>query len=494
MLSALRHDLSALASGRVIETLVAWQADARGPDPERAAHATRMLEAVGRALLPAEPEAPAEGEVFEFEGVTALPMASTAQDSTDDHTVDSFQLPPKPVGLRREATVAPDFDTPPTMHADDAIVAEAASDTDSRVERHTDTRAPRHVTTGASLPPTHGFADDDEKPTRAFLRSDTGLDAPPPPPPPPPLPMEARASPVRARIGSSSATILPDLEPSRRATPFDEDDKPTRHIDLPEAQRRVDEVELGDATENGVEPRRVTQPPRGRAAYATPPEHQRTQIPRAELNVPDAVGLEEQPEQTVASFKPGPAVAEEDATEALLDGESGELIALPSQPDLAVEAEERGPSRLAPKPGVIRRRSTRARRPVTAPPKPRAAMHHVRALYGLLVPFASELIPLPYERRSRRFWARWREVAGDRGVRREFIEDLLRDAKDTRQLVCALISEVQSVDLKSVHRLVEKLESSGDVAIEAQPVVSDRTRGPLVGASVRVEGVVDEDA
>lgn len=476
MLSALRHDVGALASGRVIDTLRAWREDARGADAEKAAFANRMLELVGRALFGLEPVEAIDDDAFEFEGVTALPMTSAPQGLTDDHTVDSFQLPPKPKGLRREATIEPDFDAPETMYADDAIVAEVASDTDSRVQRH--------VSTGASLPPSQGFAEDDEKPTRAFPRPDTGLDAPPPPPPPPPLPMEARAPVMRARIGSSSATVLPDLEPVRRATPFDEDDKPTRHIDLPEVQRRADE-DVGDSTEdNLIEPRRVTQAPRGRQAYA---------IPSAELDVPDAAALVDAPEPTVASYKPGPG-AEEDASEALLDGESGELMALPSQPDLMVEADERGPSRLAPKPGVIRRRSTRTRRPATAPPKPRAAMHHVRALYGLLVPFASELIPLPYERRSRRFWARWREVAGDRGVRREFIEDLLRDATDTRSMVCALISEVQSVDLKSVHRLVEKLESSGDVPIPAQPVAPDRTRGPLVGASVRVEGVVDEDA
>lgn len=466
MISALRHDLSALASERVIHTLVQWRTEAADTaDPARAELARRMLEAVGEALLPQPETAVDPDETFESEGVTALPSSATGPE-TDDHTVDSFQLPPKPVGLRREATVAPDFDTPQTMYADDAIVSESPSDTDSRVERH--------VSTGASMPPTDGFFEDDAKPTRALLRTDTGLESAPQPPAPPPLPVDARP---RNRIGSSSATILPDLE-LRAPTPFDEDEKPTRHIDLPEVQRRmVSDLGVGDSADGGDDGRNPTEPPHL----------------RAELNVPDAAGLVETPERTVASFRPGPVVAEEDATEALLESESADLVALPSQPELQVEesAEERGPSRLAPKPGVIRRRS--ARRPVTSPPKPRAAMHHVRALYGLLVPFASEIIPLPYERRSRRFWARWREVAGDRGVRREFIESLLSETNDTKELVCALISEVQSVDLKSVHRLVEKLEESGDLEVAAQPVGPDRTRGPLVGASVRVEGVALDD-
>ena len=122
-------------------------------------------------------------------------------------------------------------------------------------------------------------------------------------------------------------------------------------------------------------------------------------------------------------------------------------------------------------------------------------MHHVRSLYGLLMPFASELIPLSIERRSRRFWARWREVAGDRGVRREFVEDLLRSASDKRTLVCELIAEVQSVDVKSVYALVDKLEATGELpGPSSKPTAGDRGHNPLVGSSVRVEGVFrDED-
>ncbi|MEO1334840.1 MAG: hypothetical protein AAFV29_04320, partial [Myxococcota bacterium] len=137
-------------------------------------------------------------------------------------------------------------------------------------------------------------------------------------------------------------------------------------------------------------------------------------------------------------------------------------LAAPSEPsvdDLVA------PRRATQNPGG-RNRQTRAQ---TEEPRPRASMHHVRSLYAALLPFAEELIPLAYERRSRRFWARWREVAGNRGVRRPFVEDLLREAKDTRSLICALISEVQSVDLASVVELVDRLEAP-EPAPAAPPV------------------------
>lgn len=427
MLSAIRHDITALASPRVIATLQRWRADAADPSrPEAAKEAIQLLNALGRALLPSEDPIPED--VFDTEGVATTPpqtaFVERPEPPSDDHTVDSFQLPPKPRGLRRAAPVEPDFDAPETVFADDAIVAEAPSDTDSRVLRHVGP-----VTTGASAPPTSGFSEEDEKPTTAFLRPETASrEAPPPPPPPPPIP--TRDASVRA--SSWGATIVPEIEPQdSRTVPFDDDDKPTRHIDLPEARRRV-----ASAAE---------------VALPSPPE---------------------------------------DATEAFADDDAPERKTGELDRDLG--AEDRHHSRLAPKPGVIRRRSGRSRPRDATSPRPRAAMHHVRALYGILVPFASELIPLPFERRSRRFWARWREVAGDRGVRREFVEELLRSTADTRTLVCELISEVQSVDLKSVYALVDKL---GEIEIvDVAPGAPDRTRGPLVGASVRVEGVLVDEA
>lgn len=96
--------------------------------------------------------------------------------------------------------------------------------------------------------------------------------------------------------------------------------------------------------------------------------------------------------------------------------------------------------------------------------RPRAAMHHVRSLYATLKPFADELMPLAFERRSRRFWARWREVAGDYGVRRPFVEELLRTSDDANALVCALIAEVQAVDPASVADLIERLDAPAQSA------------------------------
>src|SRR5262249_42375925 len=124
-----------------------------------------------------------------------------------------------------------------------------------------------------------------------------------------------------------------------------------------------------------------------------------------------------------------------------------EQISLPEIP--AAPPPARAPS--------VSRRSTR--HPSV---RPRAAMQQVQAMYVLLLPLCLELIPLPVERRSRRFWARWREVAGDRGVRREVLEALLRSARDPRTLLCGLIAEMLSVDLGSVEALVQRLERDTD--------------------------------
>lgn len=429
MLSAIRHDVSALASPRVIRTLQQWRAEADDDGhPDKQREALRMLESVGRALLPH-----ADLDVFDAEGVTtAVPeSAGIPEPPSDDHTIDSFQLPPKPRGLRRVSDARPDFDSG-TMMADDAIVHETESDTDSRV---------RSAKTGASAPP--GFGEEDEKPTTAFPRPQTqSREAAPVPGPPPPLPAEAMP---KARIGSSSQTVLPELENDASQPPanFEEDEKPTRHIDVELAQRRIDSLGGPERTEMA----------------AVPPSKPMPAAVVDDLDDDDDDDLE--------------------STHALLEEEVND---------------PKGSGRLAPKPGIIRRRSTRAPRDASSV-RPRAAMHHVRALYGVLMPFAAELIPLSVERRSRRFWARWREVAGDRGVRREFAEDLLRSANDKRTLVCELISEVQSVDVKSVYALVDKLEATGELSPEVapKPPMADRARNPLVGSSVRVEGVIRDD-
>lgn len=90
--------------------------------------------------------------------------------------------------------------------------------------------------------------------------------------------------------------------------------------------------------------------------------------------------------------------------------------------------------------------------------RPPAAASQVRVLAALLRPLAEELVPLPHQRRPRRFWARWREVAGDRGVRREVVEALLARVGDVETLLSELIAEVQGTDSGSVARHLRSFE------------------------------------
>lgn len=119
------------------------------------------------------------------------------------------------------------------------------------------------------------------------------------------------------------------------------------------------------------------------------------------------------------------------------------------------------------------------------PPKPRASIVRVRALYTAILPLCAELIPLSVERRSRRFWSLWREASGDRGVRREVVEAVLAKSRDVRTLASELIAEVQAVDLDSVRAMIERVEAEGSAKPSAQATPEGRGRGALVGASVR---------
>jgi hypothetical protein len=439
MISAVRHDASALASERVIATIKLWQAEALDDtNTSSARDARRMLKKLAEAL---SPEVALEHDAFDVESVTTHPPNDSVVG--DDYTQDAVELPPKPK-LRRTSRlvtpkrVVPKLDEEETEHkkrkrslsgveADDAIVSESASDSGRF----------RKVNTGVSMPAEGEFNEEDEKPTTALpLPAALNPESSGPKPGPPPLPVE-------------------------QDRPWDlQDGGPTHHIPIPPdllAKRAASfarELGLSDSGIGGPLPG--------------------AQIPASDLHVDEEATHAIRPEDVPS----------------LIDDLDLEPIDEPLTP-METPAERR--HSLAPKPGIIRR-STKSRR-LQSSPRPRAAMHHVRALYFVLMPFAGELIPLSYERRSRRFWGRWREVAGDRGVRREFIEDLLRAANDARTLVCELIAEVQTVDIRSVYALVEKMEQSGELEdLNGSPVgTPDRQRGPLVGASVRVEGVRDED-
>lgn len=119
------------------------------------------------------------------------------------------------------------------------------------------------------------------------------------------------------------------------------------------------------------------------------------------------------------------------------------------------------------------------------PPKPRASIVRVRALYTAILPLCAELIPLNVERRSRRFWSLWREASGDRGVRREVVEAVLAKSRDVRTLASELIAEVQAVDLESVRAMIDRVEAEGSAKPSAKATPDGRGRGALVGASVR---------
>ncbi|MCB9655230.1 MAG: hypothetical protein H6729_14005 [Deltaproteobacteria bacterium] len=97
-----------------------------------------------------------------------------------------------------------------------------------------------------------------------------------------------------------------------------------------------------------------------------------------------------------------------------------------------------------------------------ADPRPRAARASVLSLHRALRPLVEELIGLPASRRPRRFWGRWREVVGDRGVRRAFVESILSEVNDAYTLACELIAEVHQVQRESVYALVAEIEANND--------------------------------
>jgi hypothetical protein len=86
MISAIRHDASALATDRVITTIKAWQAASADASDERSrAEARRMLEKVGEALK----------SVLVFEGFDDEGTTAAVPEGADDFTVDAIELPPK---------------------------------------------------------------------------------------------------------------------------------------------------------------------------------------------------------------------------------------------------------------------------------------------------------------------------------------------------------------------------------------------------------------
>ena len=171
----------------------------------------------------------------------------------------------------------------------------------------------------------------------------------------------------------------------------------------------------------------------------------------------------------------------------------------------------------------VRRREPSRARPSSDPgvssspkPSPRgrppASKARASGLAVALVPLVKELMPLPTQRRSRRFWARWREVAGDQGVRREHVELLLETVGSSEVLLAELVAEAQRVDPSSV---LELLAAQPELVAQLRPRAPSRAEPspaeavprpatharrpkpnagtePLVGASVDIELLSDD--
>ena len=118
---------------------------------------------------------------------------------------------------------------------------------------------------------------------------------------------------------------------------------------------------------------------------------------------------------------------------------------------------------------------------------PPAAAAKVRAMAMTLGPLTEEIVPLARPRRPRRFWARWREVAGDLGVRRPFVETLLEQIDTAEELLAELIAEVQAVDVESVKEHLKAFYAESPPqrprATESRlnPVGAPVNRNPFVG-------------
>jgi len=495
LVSAVRADVGALAALRAIETIRRWKEEARtGSEPRAQREAKKWLRALADALTSEEAD-PRVAE-FDAEGFLAMAQDSNVQDA---FTMDARRVPnprspggssgitPSPTpgpgtGKReREAPSSAELKdrpllavrptsrmatnaTPPgeMMVDDDAILNEEPASIVSRIDQISRELA---EVEGKTVPPGE-FGDEDEKPTT--LRKTGGG-----------FYRGARVDPF---------------------SPFaEEDEKPTASIAIPEEMQRRNEADT---------PPRI-QLPADDTKEVGPKSKKRKAVHAAD----DEVHEESAEERTVASSD-GPKVIQSGvppplppATPATPQAALQKVPSAPQAPSPAGKSDEdwdradkdreraeedNAGGRLAPKPGIVRRRAISRKRESQV--RPRAAMQQVKALHTVVMPLCEELIPLSVERRSRRFWARWREVAGDRGVRRDFIEDLLQSANDVRTMVCELIAEVQTVDVKSVYTLVQKIEMGSTIGPSAgvranAPGTPERQRGPMVGASVRVEGV-----
>lgn len=316
-------------------------------------------------------------------------------------------------------------------------------DTDSSVHRYTQSDAFSTTQDGSPL---------EEATVAAYQRPEPRRSVPPPPPGPPPPPP------------ADPAESLPVVEPGARR------DRPVLKPAEPKPARETDEVEaIARLADMFLE----NKPPDAAYTQLAPvPDSGRWPRPRPESGAAEPTQFDYQ------------SIVSADWKDE--DDRPTTASAPPAQPGSKGSASAEAPPRSgAPKSAVVRRRSQPAKAS-PGPKRPRAAMVQVKSLYGAISPLCRELVPLSPERRARRFWARWREVSGDKGVSADFVKQLLEAAEDEHTLVSELIAEVHGFDVGSVRALVAKIEE------ELGLTGPESSRGGARSEhSVRVEGVGD---
>lgn len=432
MISAVRYDLDALRSERVVQTLRAWREHSNDKNPEVREAALKRIKKIARALVdPTEPELSEPTLAIIFEPTQANVPAPKSESET---AIASGSL------------------------------TRDLMDTDSSVRPFTQSDVFASTHDGAPLEEATVAAYSKPEPRAQVPRS-----VPPPPPgPPPPPPADTNESlPLVEPSPRRDRPVLKPAEVPRRASippPSPAEGLPKRQTDEVEAIARLADMFL----ENKPADAAYTQ-------LAPAPDSGRWPRPRPDSSTAEPTQFDYQ------------SIVSSDWKDE--DDRPTTASAPPAQPGSKSGAAERPAPRSAiPKSGVVRKRS----QPGAAPPgpkRPRAALVQVKSLYNAIAPLCRELVPLSPERRARRFWARWREVSGDKGVSADFVEQLLQTVEDEHSLVSELIAEVHGFDLDSVRALVAKLEEEHGAG------GNGRVRGGARSEhSVRVEGLPEEDA
>jgi hypothetical protein len=533
MLSAIRRDAGALGSPRVVRTLRAWQLDARQTDDaDRQLSALRGLRAVGRALL-ASVDTPVEPPSLPVED-SAVGGSARPLPGMDSETVALFEVepprpsrpppPPPPVVDRVEAAESADGRRRPVLRAADVERA-LAEVSPARAPRGPRSSTPGDL--GAAVPAIS------ETPTRASADLLAATRAAPSPIETP-RPKRARREDVRRRSaeraqaasagtgrvepeprdegrstrsrspGGPASTLEPvvrppsvaslppvPLEPAWTSRPPIQAPSVRARAVRPPTEERAPSAPSRAPTDAPVrapsrvatpapEPEHVEPDPQGSAiAHVALAELERPEMPTTAMPAPPPPPYREDPPAPPVEPSPAPSSAPSPAP----PGSRAERLRTPPPPP--------EPSRIAdPAPESVAAPPPAPAPPPSEPPKPAPAASQVRALHRAIAAFCQELVPLNAERRSRRFWAHWRDVSGNRGVRREVVEASLASAPDALSIAAALIAEVQGVDLEGVRRILSEPDDGADDGAPPPPATpAERARGPLVGASVRVEGL-----